>query len=186
MRAKDFGPQRLIAVREAMIDRDWRRVIINQQIGRIRRCFKWGQQEIVPPEVLTALETVPGLRAGRTAAKESSPVIAVSDAPIEAVRRHLSRQVWAMIQLQRVTGMRPGEVTAMRGCDLTVGDQLWEYVPESHKTQHHGRERVIQIGPQAEAIIRPFLKADTTAYLFSPATPVSSLMLSVEPTGSRG
>lgn len=170
LRARDFGPQKLLAVREQMIERQWRRVTINQQIGRVRRCFKWGvQQEIVPPEVLTALATVPGLRAGRSTAKESRPVLPVSDAAIEAVKSHVSRQVWAMVQLQRVTGMRPGEVAGVRGCDINMGGPLWEYVPESHKTEHHGRERIIVLGPQAQAIIRPFLKPDTTAYLFSPA-----------------
>jgi integrase len=74
-----------------------------------------------------------------------------------------------MIQLQLVTGMRPGEVTAMRGCDLTMCGPLWEYSPESHKTQHHGRKRIIVLGPQAQAIIRQFLKTDMTAFLFSPA-----------------
>lgn len=74
-----------------------------------------------------------------------------------------------MVQLQLVTGMRPGEVTAVRGVDITMGGPLWEYVPESHKTQHHGRERVIVLGPQAQTVIRSFLKADTTAFLFSPS-----------------
>ena len=170
LRARDFGPLKLQEVRNAMIAEGWRRKSINKQVGRLRGCFRWGvQQELIPPDMLTALATVPGLRAGRSDAVESVPVKPVSDAAIEAVRPHVSRQVWAMVQLQRVTGMRPGEVTAMRGCDINMGGQLWEYVPESHKTQHHGRERIIVLGPQAKAIIRPFLKADTTAYLFSPA-----------------
>ena len=37
---------------------------------------------------------------------------------MEAIRPHVARQVWAMIQVQRLTGMRPGEVTIMRTCDL--------------------------------------------------------------------
>ena len=35
----------------------------------------------------------------------------VVDADVEAVRPFVSRQVWAMIELQRLTGMRSGEVT---------------------------------------------------------------------------
>lgn len=169
-RARDFGPLKLQAVRDEMVAAGWKRKSINAQVGRIRRMFRWAvSQELVPAATLTALQTVSGLREGRSEATESSPVTPVSDAAIEAVRPHVSRQVWAMVQLQRVTGMRPGEVTAMRGCDLAPGDHLWEYAPESHKTEHHGRERIIQLGPQAKAIVRPFLKADTTAYLFSPA-----------------
>jgi hypothetical protein len=38
-----------------------------------------------------------------------------------------------------------------------------------HKTSHHGHQRVIAIGPQGQVVLRPFLKLDTTAFLFSPA-----------------
>ena len=48
-----------------------------------------------------------------------------------------------MIQLQRLTGMRPGEVTIMRGCDLVTTNKAWTYRPGTHKTEHHGRERTI-------------------------------------------
>jgi len=169
-RARSFGPQRLIAVRDEMIRLGWIRPTINKQIGRIRRCFKWGvEQELVPAETLTALQAVSGLRAGRSAAREPEPVLPVSTAAVEAVRPFVSRQVWAMIQLQLLTGARPGEVTQMRGCDLTMLGELWEFRPESHKTQHHGRERVIILGKEAQAIVRQFLRPDLAEFLFSPA-----------------
>jgi integrase len=168
-RIRDFGPQNLLAVRDEMIGRGWRRITINQQIGRIRRCFKWGVlQELVPPEVLTALETVPGLRAGRSEAKESNPVRPVSLDAVDAIRPFVGRQVWAMIQLQLLTGMRPGEATQMRGCDLTMGGKLWEYRPASHKTEHHSRGRVIILGAEAQKIVREFLRTDTAEFLFRP------------------
>jgi integrase len=37
-----------------------------------------------------------------------------------------------------------------------------------HKTEHHGHQRIIAIGPRAQEVIRPFLTLDTQAYLFSP------------------
>tara|TARA_R110002072_G_C7974418_1_gene535198 strand:- start:9969 stop:11216 length:1248 start_codon:yes stop_codon:yes gene_type:complete len=169
-RARDFGPLKLQAVRDEMVALGWKRRSINVQVGRVRRMFQWAvSQELVPVETLTALQTVSGLREGRSEATESRPVLPVSEAVVDVVKPHVSRQVWAMVQLQLVTGMRPGEVTAMRGVDITMGRPLWEYVPESHKTQHHGRERVIVLGPQAQKVIRPFLKTDTTAFLFSPS-----------------
>lgn len=169
-RARDFGPLKLQSVRDEMVALGWKRRSINAQIGRVRRMFQWAvSQELIPVETLSALRTVSGLREGRSEAAESRPVLPVSDVAIEAVRSHVSRQVWAMIQLQRVTGMRPGEVTSIRGSNIKMIGPLWEYVPESHKTQHHGRERVILLGPQAQEIIRPFLKAEMTAFLFSPA-----------------
>jgi len=168
-RVSEFGPQKLLAVRDEMIGCGWRRITINQQIGRIRRCFKWGVlQELVPPEVLTALETVPGLRAGRSDAKESKPVEPVSIDAVEAIRPFVGRQVWAMIQLQLLTGIRPGEATQMRGCDLTMGGELWEYRPASHKTQHRGRQRIIILGKEAQKIISEFLRVNTTEFIFRP------------------
>jgi integrase len=73
-----------------------------------------------------------------------------------------------MIELQRWTGMRPGEVTVMRGIDIDTSGAVWHYHPEGHKTEHHGHSRVVDLGPRAQQLIRPFLKADVGAYLFSP------------------
>ena len=168
-RVQEYGPLKFQALRTRMIDAGWRRKSINKQIGRIRRMFKWGvSQELVPTDTLVALNSVAGLRAGRSKAIESAPVLPVSEAAIEAVRPHVSRPIWAMIQLQLVTGMRPGEVTIMRGCDITMSGSVWEYTPASHKTEHHGRQRIVMLGPKAQLILREFFRSDITAYLFSP------------------
>jgi integrase len=73
-----------------------------------------------------------------------------------------------MVRLQLLTGMRSGEVTLMRGCDLETSGKVWTYTPRTHKTEHHGIERPIYLGPKAQEIIRPFLKSDLTAHLFDP------------------
>ena len=73
-----------------------------------------------------------------------------------------------MIQVQQFAGTRPGEITAMRGCDLNMTGDVWEYVPKSHKTEHHGKTRMVFIGPKAQAVLRSFLNTDLQAFLFSP------------------
>lgn len=169
-RVVDFGPVKLKAVRQAMVDVGIVRKSINRNVGRIRRMFKWGvENELVPVQVHGALAAVVGLRHQRSEAKESEPVLPVPKDDIDAVKAHVSRQVWAMIQIQLATGMRPGEVRQMRVSDIDITVEPWEYRPAEHKTQHHGRQRVIFIGPTAREIIRPFLKADPDRYLFSPA-----------------
>jgi integrase len=105
---------------------------------------------------------------GRTEARETKAIGPVERARVEAVLPIVSRQVRAMIELQLLTGMRPGEVVQMRACDLAVGKDVWRYRPAAHKTQHHGKERVIVIGPRAQAILKPFLRADLSRPLFSP------------------
>jgi len=91
------------------------------------------------------------------------------------VEQYLPRQVWAMIQLQLLTGARPGEVTTMRGCDLKTDGKTWEYRPQRHKTQHCGKSRVVFLGPKAQDVIREFLNTDMQAYLFSPRDVVDEL-----------
>ena len=94
----DFGPAKLKKVRQTMIEAGIVRTSINRNVGRIRRLFKWGaENELVPVNVHVALTTVSGLRHGRSEAVESSPVKPVPEADIEAVKPHVSRQVWALI-----------------------------------------------------------------------------------------
>ena len=176
LRVREFGPLKLKQVRDRLIENGHCRTNINRMVGRIKRAFKWGvENEHVPAEIHTALSAVSGLRAGRSKAIESEPVKPVAEAFIEAIEPHTSRQVWAMIQLQRLTGMRPGEVTAMRCCDLKMDEKTWEYQPERHKTQHLGKGRVVFLGPKAQVIVGEFLKTDTQAYRFSPRDVVDEM-----------
>jgi integrase len=123
---------------------------------------------LVEPTILHGLQAVGGLRRGRSEARENQPVRPVDDSVVDAVRPHVSRQVWAMIQLQRLTGMRSGETVIMRACDIEMDGRIWVYRPAAHKTEHHGHQRVVELGPKAQAVIRPFLQRDITSYLFSP------------------
>jgi integrase len=165
-----FGPVALKAVRQRMIESGWTRRTINNSIIRLRHMFKWGvENELVSPLTLQALQAVQGLQAGRCAAPDPDPVEPVSEAAVEATLAHLSPVVQAMIRLQLLTGMRPGEVCLLRPCDLTMQmDGIWVYRPASHKTEHHDRERRIHIGPEGQVVLRPFLDRPADAYCFSP------------------
>jgi integrase len=168
--AREFGPMALKTVRGAMVEADLCRAEVNRRVGRIVRIFKWAvSEELVPPSVHQALQTVPGLRRGRTDVRESKPVKPVPDAFVDAIKPHVSRRIWAMVELQRLTGMRPGEVCTLRTIDVDTSGRVWVYTPESHKTEHHGRERKIYLGPAAQTILRPWLRVELGAYLFSPA-----------------
>lgn len=74
-----------------------------------------------------------------------------------------------MVKIQRLTGARPGEVVQVRACDLHMTDPVWEFRPGRHKGEHHDRDRIVFIGPAAQAILRQYLRLDMTAPVFSPA-----------------
>jgi len=165
----EFGPAKLKQVRELMVKNGIVRKSVNRGIGRIKRMFRWGvENEIVSTHVLAAINSVPGLRYGRSTAVEADPIKPVPDEHIKAIQSRVNRFVWGMIQLQLATGMRPGEVRLMRMGDIDMSCEVWEYRPQKHKTEHHGRQRLIFIGPKGQEILKPFLVADTERYLFSP------------------
>jgi integrase len=167
--AREFGPLRLTAVRQAMIDAGRARTNINRHVTRVRQIFKWAvENELIPAEVHHGLMALGGLRFGRCGVREAEPVRPVPIERVEPVLPHVSRQVAAMVRLQLLTGMRPGEVVLMRGRDLDTTGELWVFKPAKHKTLIHGHTREIYLGRKAQEIIRPFLKPDLSAYLFSP------------------
>lgn len=167
--AVEFGPLALKAVREQMIEESLSRSYINDQMGRIKRIFKWAvSEQLLPPESLQALLAVPGLRAGRTAARESKPVLPVDDATVDSTLCHLPDVPADMVRIQRLTGMRPAELCMMRPCDIDRTTNPWRYTPQHHKTAHRGRERVIFLGPQTQAILHGYLARDPESYCFRP------------------
>lgn len=167
--ARNFGPLALKAVREQMVKAGWVRRYINQCIGCVRRMFRWAVgNELVPPSVFHGLQAVDGLKKGRCNSPESKPILPVKDEVVDATLPFLTRPVRAMVQVQRLGGMRPGEVVIMRPCDIDRSGHVWTYRPESHKTEHHGRERLVFLGPKAQEVLQPFLFRDPETYLFSP------------------
>jgi integrase len=92
---------------------------------------------------------------------------------VEKTLPFLSRPVAGLVRLQLLTGMRPGEACLIRGRDLTTSEETWTYEPASHKTAHHGKRRLIPLGPKAVAVIEEFLTNDPDAYLFRPADTVA-------------
>jgi integrase len=167
--AGDFRPRHLKAIREAMIASGLSRTTINRRETMIKRMFRWGvEEELVSPLAAEAVRAVESLKARRSRAKEPVPVRPVERADVDAVLGHVSRQVAAMIELQWLTGMRPGEVTRMKPAELDRSTETWSYSPSQHKNLHRGHSRVIGLGPQCQEILRPFLLRPADSFLFSP------------------
>jgi integrase len=131
--------------------------------------FRWAvSKELIPPAVYQGVATVRNLVRGRTPAPDHEPVGPVPDAVVKRTLEFLSPTLRAMVQFQLLTGARPGEVIAMRPCDLNTSSTVWEYRPASHKMEHKDRGRIVMIGPRAQEVLRPFLGLDLMAPIFSP------------------
>ena len=169
-RAAQFGPKQMKAVRAKMLDADASRPYINKQMVRLRHLMKWAAaEEMIPVDVYQRLSVVPGIRKGE--AREVPAVAPVDDSVVDATLPFLRPVVAAMIQFERLTGARPDEVCRMRPCDIDRSGDIWRYVPESHKTEHHGRGRIIFIGPKAQEVLRPYLFGDDLPCFRSPRSP---------------
>jgi integrase len=157
--AAEFGPLSLAAVREHMVGLKWCRTVINKRIDRVKRVFKWATSaELVPVTVYQALRTLSGLRQGRTQARESEPVTPANPIHVTATLPFLTPHLRAMVELQRLTGMRPGEICQLRFAEVDRTGTVWVYRPAQHKTAHHGKTRAIHFGPRARAVITGFLR----------------------------
>lgn len=147
----------------------------NKQVGRVKRAFAWAvAEELIPARVHEALDRVAGLRQGRSAARETPRVRPAPDADVEAALAHVPPAVGAMVRVQRLAGCRPHEVVMMRGAEIDTSAADWEYRPASHKSEHRAgddraaQDRVIFLGPRAQAVLAPFLADARGGYLFSP------------------
>jgi integrase len=167
--AAEFGPRSFKAIRQTLVNAGHSRPYINKLMAIVPRAFKWAAaEELVPASIYHALRTVEGLRKGRTNAREPLPVMPVEDTLVEATLPHLPVVVADMVRFQRLTGARPGEVCQLRPLDLDRTGEVWQYRPGCHKTEYRGRERIIFIGPKAQAVILPYLLREENAYCFSP------------------
>jgi integrase len=180
--AGEFGPLALKAARQKMIatvgptGRPWSRRFVNASVGRIKAMFKWAvENEMVPVAVYQGLLTVRGLQKGRSEARETGPVKPVPQPFVDAILPHVTPPVRAMIDLQLLSGMRPGEVVLLRAIDIDMTGKVWLFRPAEHKTAWRGHDRTIALGPRAQEIVRQHLKPSVEAFLFSPREAMEAL-----------
>jgi integrase len=169
MPAVDFGPVQFKALRQRCMDLDWSRSYVNANMRRLIRMFRWAAADgKLPVTVHQTLALIPGLRLGRSEARETEPIGPVSDAVVDETLPYMAAVVADMVRLQRLTGARPAEICILRPCDVDRSSEVWLYRPASHKTKHHGRDRVIPLGPRAQEVLLRFLARDAEAYCFRP------------------
>jgi integrase len=152
----EFGPLLLKSVRQRMVEAGWCRNTVNRNVSRVRAVFRWGvENELVQAATLQKLQAVAPILAGRTEAPDNAPRQPATDEQVEAVRPFVSELIWDLIQVQRLTGARGGELLSMTPAAVDRSKDVWLYAVDDHKTAHHGHSRVICIGPRAQRLLKP-------------------------------
>ncbi len=165
----------MLAVRDAFIRRGWSRPTVNSALWAIRAMWTWALDEgLIPASVKAELTQVKNLRAFRSQAPEPPPVRPVNDATIDATIAQLTPLTADMVRVHRLTGMRPGELCAMRWEDIDTTGTPWVYRPGTHKNEWRGQPRVICIGPRARSLLEPRRKPQGPC--FSPMASVVELL----------
>lgn len=166
----ELGPKRLKTFQTHLVQQgELSRSGVNRTISSVRRFVKWAvSEEIAPPDLSHALETIQPLRKGRTQAPETEPVKPVPMEHVEAAKAYVTSPVAALIDLLVLSGARPGELVELRPYDVDTSTDPWQTRPEAHKTAWQGRDRVILFGPKAQRVLKPFMLRGEHEYMFSP------------------
>ena len=134
---------------------------------RIIRMLKWVASEgRIPASIYETLRLIPGLKRGRTAARESDPVLPVAVDVVDVTLKYLSRTIADMVRLQLLLGCRPGEVCKLTPSMIDRDGEVWTARVGERKTAHHGHERNLFFGPKAQAIVAPYLLRSANDCLF--------------------
>jgi integrase len=137
------------------------RSTVNQRISSVQRMFGWacGEAQLLPSHVSLALDLIRPLKRGRSAVRETEPVEPVEDWAVEATLPYLTTVVRAMVQIQRLTGMRSTELCRMTPERIgRMHDGFWVYHCRLHKTRHKKHsDKSIALGPQAQGFLGPLL-----------------------------
>ena len=150
-----------------LVECGWTRGTVNASMSRIRRIFKHAiANELIDASILQRLQCVAPLLAGRTEAHDNAPRTAVESADIEAVRLLVTPLVRDLIDVQRLTGARSGELLALTTGAINRTGEVWTAELSDHKTAHHGQSRTLHFGPKVQLILRKYLSADPAEPLF--------------------
>ena len=160
-------------LQDMFVQHEVSRQYCNILMGYIRAMLKWGVlRKLVSTQVYGEAKLIPALKQGKTRAYEKPEVEPVPDEVVRRTLPFMSPTVATMVQVQRLTGMRPSEVCRIRVGDIdkTRSNGLWYYSPK-HKTERHIGKKPIPLGKPEQDLIAPYLvgKKPSEA-VFSPRT----------------
>jgi integrase len=179
MPASSFKAKAARDVRSALITSGRKvrsRRYVNALMRSVQRAWRWmAAEELVPAESAASVCLVRAMGPGE-GGREKAAIAPPQPGVVAPTLLECPPNVAAMLQVQLLTGARPGEICQMRWEEISrdpsqpiplantgrtvaairCGDTVvWVCAPERHKTMGRGKARVILIGPKAQAILPP-------------------------------
>jgi integrase len=165
--ASSFGAKDFKAFRQQYIDVGLKYHTINRYCSRINELFRLAaENEQASASIWHSVKAVKKLKRGDALASQHTAPVSESD--IEKTIPFMPTVVAAMVEVQLLTGMRPDEVRQLKPVEINRSGKVWIYAPTKHKNAWRGQQRLINIGPKAQAILLPYLLRSPDAYCFSP------------------
>lgn len=133
----------------------------NQHAGRIKRFARWcAGKKLLPAAAALDVRAVEQLPAFRSGATEHEPVTAVPWEHVEKVVGVVGEPWKSLILVQWWSGLRPAEACGL-GVDQVreAGGAIVLDFGLRHKSGWRGRRKVVPLGPNAAAVLRPHLDA---------------------------
>lgn len=137
------------------------RLSINKTVSALKKVLKWGVLENkFNSENFHKIALVPQLQMGETTAPESERKVLVNDSDVAATLPYMSEKYADIIRIQRITGMRTGEI-----CELsndTIDEITYRaqgvaiFRPRHHKNAHRGHQRQIPLTRDALEILSKY------------------------------
>ncbi|GHT28891.1 integrase [Planctomycetales bacterium] len=185
-----FKPGYLIWYKRSLIEQGYAKSQVKRYIKVVKQVFSWaatprydeGTWDILPTMVSASLIAEMKMIKVTDAdnCRENPLRLDVAYEYIQAVMDYVSPIIEAMMRVQYLTGMRPGEV-----CTMKVGDikktkaefgnhyRLWDgenwlYVAAEHKTKKYIGERQFAIAMEEQEILEPYLAGKSASdFVFS-------------------
>ena len=204
MLADEFRHPEFEELRRQYVGKGYARASIKVVTGHVLGLFKWGHKRgAVSAETLTSLSASPEPNEG----VETDPIEPVPREHFETVLAALERtkpssrksnskgifvskrlRLAAMLRLQDLVGMRPGELCRMKGKEIRMDATViiqgktvqlaaedgspyagWVFQPSRFKTRKRGRYLAYLVGPQARTLLERWLPSDPDAFVWRQA-----------------
>lgn len=173
--ASQLTPLKLRHFQDHLVQGKYARSHINKLQRRVIRIWGWAvSYDLLDPALLVGLQSVPALRMGLPGVTEAPEIDLV---PLDLVKQTIEKihePVKSMIQVQLMTGCRPGEVRGMTWGDIDQSGEMWIYRPAKHKTAHWGKKRVIPLTQKVQEILLKFPRERPTDFVFDPGSRVEN------------